>query len=214
VLGAVIALCSFGLLAAGGAAAAAATNGGGYINLGATGPYRTAAYALVSDSSNPTTELFGLVGTKRIRITPSNGSAPVFVGLAKPADVRDYLAGARYTTVHRATANGNATTAHDGKAPAKRPAEAGIWTVRTSGSGAQTLVYDADQQDGDRTLVAMNADGSRDVGGRVQVEASVPSLPWIATAALVVGAALLAAGALLVVRPVQRARGGRRRLIG
>ena len=52
--------------------------------------------------------------------------------------------------------------------------------------------------------VAMNADGARPVAVRINVAATLPSLPWIATG-LLAGGLLLAAGIILIVIPARRA---------
>ena len=53
--------------------------------------------------------------------------------------------------------------------------------------------------------VAMNADGARPVAVRINVAATLPSLPWIATGLLAGGGLLLAAGIILIVIPARRA---------
>ena len=51
----------------------------------------------------------------------------------------------------------------------------------------------------------MNADGSRPVNMQVNVAATLPALPWIATGLLIGGIIFLAGGILLIVIPVRRA---------
>jgi hypothetical protein len=48
----------------------------------------------------------------------------------------------------------------------------------------------------------MNADGSAPVSVRVNVAATLPALPWVATGLLIAGVVFLAAGALLIAFPV------------
>ena len=57
-------------------------------------------------------------------------------------------------------------------------------------------------RDGRRPVVAMNADGSAPVSVRVNVAATLPALPWVATGLLIAGVVFLAAGALLIAFPV------------
>ena len=58
----------------------------------------------------------------------------------------------------------------------------------------------------------MNADGSAPVSVRVNVAATLPALPWVATGLLIAGVVFLTAGALLITFPVlgaSRAHSGR-----
>jgi len=51
----------------------------------------------------------------------------------------------------------------------------------------------------------MNADGSQPVSLQVNVAATLPALPWIATGLLIGGIVFLIGGILLIVVPVRRA---------
>jgi uncharacterized membrane protein len=51
----------------------------------------------------------------------------------------------------------------------------------------------------------MNADASRPVAVRVNVAATLPALPWIATGLLIAGVIFLAGGVALIAVPVRRA---------
>jgi hypothetical protein len=53
-------------------------------------------------------------------------------------------------------------------------------------------------------IVAMKADGSQPVSVQVNVAATLPALPWIATGLLIGGFAFLAGGVLLIVIPLRR----------
>jgi len=214
-IGALIALCSLGLLGAGGVALWASTTQrhGGEIDLG-TWSYRSAGYAVTSDTAG----LYGatsgwpgprsLLGTVRIRVT-SPGQGPVFAGIAPAAAAGRYLAGVGYDTVRGITHYHPVYTGHTGGAPAAMPARAGIWAARAAGPGTQTLTWPA--RPGRWTAVVMNADGSRPVTVRVSVAAALPSLPWVATGLLAGGVLVLAAGIALVVVPARRAAGAPRR---
>lgn len=196
VVGTVLALCSLGVLAGGGVLAV----GGVELGLGAHGRYHTPGYALVSDSANWRTQLFGAVDSVRFRAA-ADGSKPIFVGVARPAAVRRYLHGVRYTTVHD---NGN-TVPHNGTAPTTPPGAATDWTAQTSGTGTQTLHWNA--HDGEQVLVAMNTDGSPSVSGRVvSSTVTLRAMPTLAAGVLTGGAILLAIAVALIVAPVRRAR--------
>jgi hypothetical protein len=201
VIGAVLALCSLGLLGAGGVALWASTTQrhGGDINLG-TWSYRSSGYAVTSS----TADLYGatgglpvsLLGTVRIRVTPAHGAGPVFAGVAPAAPANRYLAQVGYDTVRGITRHHATYTTHRGGAPATLPARAGIWAAQAAGPGTQALTWP--DRSGNWTVVAMNTDGSRPVDVRISVAAALPSLPWIAAGLLVGGILVLAAGVLLI----------------
>ena len=161
VTGGLLALCSLGLIAAGGYLLSAATSNGGWLALG-HGSYQTGGYAVATDPQDwgTTTYALGAVDKVRIRVTPSDPATPVFVGLARPAEVRRYLGGVQYVTAHGAPGGRVTYILHPGQAPARPPAHAVHWTVQATGAGTQTLEFDARQQRGDQVAVVMNADGS------------------------------------------------------
>lgn len=72
-----------------------------------------------------------------------------------------------------------------------------------AGPGTQTLTWP--DRNGNWTVVAMNADGSRPVAVRISVAAALPSLPWIAAGLLVGGILMLAAGVPLIAVPARHA---------
>jgi hypothetical protein len=203
--GVVLALCSLGLLAAGGYMLSAATSHGGWLDLGHA-TYATDSYAVVTDSEDWGTATYavGAVDKVRISVTPSDATTRVFVGLARPDDVERYLNGVAYVTAHGAPGSSVTYTRHDGQAPAITPARAVPWTVQATGTGTQTLEFDAQVQHGDQVAVVMNADGSRSVRGNAESAVTQPSLTWIA-GGLLAGAVALGAGAvLLIVKPFRR----------
>jgi Domain of unknown function (DUF4389) len=209
VIGAVLVLCSLGLLGAGGAAAWATTahRTGGYVDLG-TQTYHTAGHALASRQVELYTAAGGwdvarsLFGTVRLRVTATQGT-PVFAGIAPAGAADRYLSGMAYATVTGTTNGHPSYLGHAGGAPAVLPARAGIWTVKAAGPGTQTLAWQV--ANGRWTLVAMNADGTAPVAVRVNVAATLPALPWVATGLLIAGAAFLLAGGLLIALPVRGA---------
>jgi len=208
VIGALLALCSLGLLGVGGVALWASTTQrhGGYIGLG-TWSYRSSGYAVTSSTADPYGAIGGLprslFGAVRIHITSARGADPVFAGIAPAAPASRYLAKVNYDTVRGVTYHHATYTGHSGGAPATPPARAGIWTTQVAGPGTQTLTWP--DRSGNWTAVAMNADGSRPVGVRISVAAALPSLPWIAAALLAGGILVLAAGVILIAVPARRA---------
>jgi hypothetical protein len=210
VAGGLLALGSLGLVTAGGYLLSAATGNGGWVALG-HGSYQTDSYAVATDPADwgTATYALGAVDKVRIRVTPSDPATPVFVGLARPDDVQRYLGGVRYVTAHGAPGYRVTYTGHDGQAPATPPASAVPWTVQATGTGTQTLEFDAQQLRGDQVAVVMNADGSPSVSGHAESAVTQPSLPWVASGLLAGAVAFGAAAVLLIVTPVRRARGRR-----
>jgi hypothetical protein len=200
VVGSVLALCALGGLAGGGVLAV----GGVDVELGAHGRYHTPGYALVSDSTNWRTQLFGAVGSVSFRAT-ADGAKPIFVGAARPALVRRYLHGIRFTTVH---GDGHVVQ-HDGTAPTTAPGAAVDWTAQSTGIGTQTLRWDRDE--GEQVLVAMNTDGTPSVSARVvSSTVTLRTMPTLAAGLLAGGAVLLALSIAFIAIPVRRARDPRR----
>jgi hypothetical protein len=208
VAGAVLVLCSFGLLGGSGVALwAQANRHGGYADIG-TATYSVPGYAIASDTIGlhlATGVVSDLVGTVRIQVTQASGTAPAFVGIAPAAAAARYLAGVDYATVRGATGHHGTYTEHTGSAPLVPPGQAGIWTAQAAGPGTQTLTWAV--RSGDWTVLAMNADGSRPVSMQVNVAATLPALPWIAAGLLIGGIIFLSGGILLIVIPVRRASG-------
>ena len=135
--------------------------------------------------------------------SPPRRAGHVFAGIAPAGAAARYLSGVAYATVTGFTAGHPSYLGHAGGAPAVLPAQARIWTVKTTGPGTQTLIWPV--EGGRWTVVAMNATGSAPVNVRVNVAASLPALPWIATGLLIAGVVFLAAGALLIAFPVRDA---------
>jgi hypothetical protein len=208
--GGLLALCSLGLIAVGGFMLNAATSNGGWLDLG-HGTYATDSYAVATDTEDwgTATYAFGAVDKVRIRVTPRDATTPVFVDMARPGDVERYLSGVEHVTAHEAPGYRVTYTQHDGQAPATPPAQAVPWTKQATGTGTQTLEFDAQEQRGEQVAVVMNADGSRSVSGRAESAVTQPSLPWIATGLLAGGVALGVGAVLLIVKPVRRVRGRR-----
>ena len=206
VAGAVLVLCSVGLLGGSGVALwAQANRHGGYADL-ATASYSVPGYAIASDTIGlhlATGAASDLIGTVRIQVTQASGTAPAFVGIAPAGAAARYLAGVDYATVRGAAGHHGTYTEHAGSAPAVPPGQAGIWTAHAAGPGTQTLTWAV--RSGDWMVVAMNADGSRPVSLQVNVAATLPALPWIAAGLLIGGIIVLIGGVLLIVIPVRRA---------
>ena len=121
-VGALLAVCSLGLLGAGGVAVwASATQRHSGIDLG-TWSYRSTGYAVTSTTAG----LYGatggwsamrsLLGTVRIHVT-SSGASPVFVGVAPAGSAGRYLDGVAYDAVRGLAQHHALYAGHSGGAP-------------------------------------------------------------------------------------------------
>jgi hypothetical protein len=117
----------------------------------------------------------GALGSIRLKAAPTM-DAPVFVGIARTDDVTRYLKGTSHAVLTDVDYSPfRAEYARQGGAgrPAA-PAKQSFWAASAHGSTTQTLTWDI--QDGDWSVVVMNADGS--AGVNAGISAGV-ELPWL-----------------------------------
>jgi hypothetical protein len=207
VLGVVVTLASVAGLAVGGALAwldQGRRDSAGFVTSGQVA-MSTSGYALTSErftiDAGATTVPRNWFGDARLRVA-STGGAPVFVGLARSADVATYLTGVGHTTVKAIGPNNTTYDDHAGGAPSTEPAALHIWRVQASGPGEQTITWPV--ENGDWTLVVMAADASGNVSVRADVGATAPALEWAWIVVLASAGMALVLGLLLVVLAVVR----------
>jgi hypothetical protein len=141
----------------------------------------------------------------KIEVTAeSRDGAPLFVGIARTSDVEDYLAGVPYTTVDDVEVSPFEAdyTRHAGNRHPVSPEHAGIWHESSEGSGRQAINWEID--DGDWSVVVMNADGSLGVDADVSAGANVPFLDELGWSAIGSGAFALVIGVGLIALGVRR----------
>jgi hypothetical protein len=145
------------------------------------------------------------LGKVRLQVE-SRDDKPVFVGIARTSDVDDYLAGVSHSTVTDVDTgtfdSGPFDADYEHHAGGRRPvapADSHIWIASEHGSGKQTLNWEID--DGDYSVVVMNADGSAGVDADISTGAKLPvlnELGWTATGSglfvLIIGVALIVTG--------------------
>jgi len=147
------------------------------------------------------------LGKVRVQVD-SAGDKPVFVGIARTSDVDDYLSGVSYTTltdVHSSAFDGDFDADYDDHAGAQRPVsptKAQIWSASEHGSGKQTLNWEI--EDGDWSVVVMNADGSTGIDADISAGAEVPFLDELGWAAIGTGGFVLVIGIALLVMGIRR----------
>lgn len=141
-------------------------------------------------------------GTVRLE-TMAKGGKPLFVGVARTADVERYLSGSAHSQVSDIDyAPFSATYAElAGARPPGPPGEQRFWAAE----GQRALTWNVES--GDWSVVVMNADGSRGVAAAVSAGAKLPWLTEIAWGSLGVGLLFIIATASLTMygtRPVVR----------
>jgi len=96
-------------------------------------------------------------GTVRLRVRAVDGG-PVFLGIARSADVDRYLAGSAHDELTDISGDPFRVTyrQHRGEQPPTAPAGQDFWVVSASGAGEQTLYWDV--ASGRWSVVLMNAD--------------------------------------------------------
>ena len=165
--------------------------------------FSTATYAIVSDSADvdfggSESAARAILGDVRIR---SESDRDVFVGIARDTDVEEYLGGVERSVV---TDIGTDPEYSDrpGGAPTSPPGGQDFWVASTSGSGEQTLEWEA--EDGSWNAVVMNSDGSRGVASELSIGAELDAALWVGIVLLVVGAVLAALAALAITAGARR----------
>ena len=133
---------------------------------------------------------------------------PVFVGIARTRDVDAYLdrsAHATLTDVEVDPFEADYRTTGGLTRPAA-PGTQPIWAARRTGTGTQTLTWDV--EDGDWSVVVMNADGSARRRRRHQRRRDVPIVDDLATGFTIGGVSGLGLGVALIagglIRPRRR----------
>ena len=206
VIGSVLGLFALGILAGGvGALVVDRTQREDGFVTSPSHAYATPTYALVSE----TAELHGprwawrdLVGTVRIRSTADH---PVFLGIAREDDIRQYLGGVAHDVVHDPEDDPGEYDRQPGSRQPAAPGDQSFWDARAEGSGEVRLDWNVES--GRWALVVMNPDGGRYVDTRLDIGAELDALPWVAGGLLGAGAllALLAAALIYVSLPKSRA---------
>ncbi|MDA0185296.1 hypothetical protein OJ997_33635 [Solirubrobacter phytolaccae] len=174
--------------------------------------FATPTYALATESLDIDDDVPGAVsGTVRFDVR-GDAAKPVFVGIARTRDVDAYLADTAHATLTDVQVDPFAADyrSSPGFAAPAAPATRDIWAASRTGTGQQRLEWDV--QDGDWSVVVMNADGSARVDADVAVGTDLPIVGTLATVGLIAGVLLFAGGAGLIVGgllPPRRSSAGR-----
>jgi hypothetical protein len=143
------------------------------------------------------------LGDVRVQVD-SRGEKPVFVGIARTSDVDSYLSGVSHTTLTdvESTPFDADYDDHAGSGRPVAPADSNIWAASEQGSGKQTLKWEI--EDGDWSVVVMNADGSAGVDADISAGAELPFLSALGWTALGSGGFVLVIGIALLVMGIRR----------
>jgi hypothetical protein len=208
VVGAVMALVAFGLLAGGVATLVAdrtQRDGAGFLRTDEQA-LSTSTSALVSEGIDLNLDgpdvLFArrLLGEVEVRVT-SDQAAPVFLGVAEKAAAAAYLDDLRHDEITR-IGGGEVTYRTEGTSTtASPPTDEAVWSASATGTGTQTLRWQP--SGGEWVVVVMNADGSAGVDVQADVGAQVPVLTWVGVGLLVAGAVLLLGAAVPIALAVR-----------
>jgi hypothetical protein len=215
VCGCVVLLMSLGIGTGGVALAvtdAVARDHGGYlmsrdVSL-ATGSYALVSQNLTLSSGEASSQLpRWLLGDAKVEVT--SAAADVFVGIAPTDDVAGYLRGVRHATVVdlRTGRGGDVHAVYrtsGAGGPSIPPTDADFWSAQATGSGTVSVVWPVDE--GDWTVVMMNADGSSGVSADSAVGATLPWLGRVAVIMLVTAAVGLLASVLMLVASLRTRR--------
>jgi hypothetical protein len=188
------------VLAVAGAVALAANvvrDGNGYFN-SPTKTFTSGGYAIamksVDISDAPQWALNAGLDSVRVK---AHGDRPLFIGIARAADVERYLRGTEhddvsYLTYHPFQVDYDHAVGH---APSRPPLHQSFWVRSTHGAGSVTL--DWKPRPGNWRAVLMNAGGTRGVAAELQFGARTALLWWVGAALLGLSIVAAAAAALL-----------------
>jgi hypothetical protein len=208
VIGSLLALVGFGMLAGGvGAIIGYAThNDDGFFR---TGTFRlaTPTYAITSDhidlgsDPGPSDWLVdrGALGTVRLELRPADSSTPVFAGIGPANEVAEFLRGVSRDQVRDFDLSPNRVFYRriEGTATPAPPGDQPFWAAQVTASDPQELTWKVES--GDWTIVVMNADATKavDLDARVGIK-----IGWFLPAAIAIaaiGLLLLAGGTVLAI---------------
>jgi len=198
--GSIAALVALVLFAGGSAAAwgLSQRDDAGFFTSG-THELSTSSYALASESLDVGPDLPGWLDERfaTVRVQASSAQA-VFIGIGPAVDVERYLANVEHAQITDLDTDPFSVRyrPQDGTAEPGAPASQDFWRAEASGSGTQTISWPIEE--GKWSVVAMNADGSRNVSIDARLGARVPSLRWFAVGLLAAGGLVLLIGSGLI----------------
>jgi hypothetical protein len=140
----------------------------------------------------------------RLRATSLDPDRPIFIGIARQADLDAYLDGVAHDRVVRFEGEFPAYRRAPGSDEIGAPVDQLFWVQSASGTGQQELVWEA--TGGRWAAVVMNADGSADVAATMTIGARSDIVLPLALVLLGLGLALTAAAVVLIIVGASGAR--------
>jgi hypothetical protein len=120
------------------------------------------------------------------------------VGIGPSDAVESYLEGVAVSEVSRVRADGTVVYRNvSGTATPAAPLEQAFWVTSASGDGTQTVIWDLEQ--GDWSVVVMNADASQGVTVETTAAADTDLLVWVAAGLIAVGLMIAVVATVMVV---------------
>ncbi len=204
VLGSLLALPAFALFFSGGLLALAyvSQRDDGYFDVtldevvSSTAAVTAEEIDLRAEPGTPRWVLDALETDVRLRVTSSN-EQPVFVGIAREADLDAYLAGVAHDEIDRVDGLQAAYRSRSGVDTVSPPEQESFWEASTAGSGTQVLEWEATP--GFWAVAVMNADGSPGVAADVNIGIRSSAFLPVAFVLLGIGAVLSAIAAALII---------------
>ncbi|MCQ1946906.1 DUF4389 domain-containing protein [Arthrobacter sp. zg-Y1116] len=195
-----------GLTAGAGAAGlgtlAAAQGDDGYLSVPEE-TYSVGSYALTSENVEVSPGIRAQDDVGRVQVRGTDPDGELFIGIASKADVDRYLAGVAHSELGDVTFDPFSAQYEEspGAAAPAPPGEQDFWSASSAGTGTQELEWPL--QEGEWTVVVMNADASPGVTADLQVgirsDVLGPLAWWLLIGAVVLvlgGAALILAAIL------------------
>jgi hypothetical protein len=129
-----------------------------------------------------------------VRLEGENADGEIFIGIGPTPEVEGYLGPVEHDEVRELDFDPFRVDYRriTGGEPDAAPTEQDFWAESASGAGLQTLTWAAEE--GEWSIVVMNADASTGVDAELSAGAEASFLTWVAVALLVVGALLIVGG--------------------
>ncbi len=133
----------------------------------------------------------------RLRVDGAADTDEVFVGIARTADVEEYLGSTRFSELVDIDDRAPTYIEQQGLLAIESPIDQGFWVENATGEGEQELTWEA--RGGRWSVVVMNADGSPDVAADVEVGLRSGAVTPIGVTLIVIGGLTALASIVLLV---------------
>lgn len=214
IIGAIFLLISFGLVLGSGGliwADEALTDDDGYYMTDTLRMERN-SYAIISEPAEVELGLsrafdWGKLATFKIEVEGRNTDDDVFIGVAREADVTEYLSNVTHDTIVDFEIEGTELEydlLHGTHQPTP-PTSQTFWTQSVYGSGHQIMEWELET--GTWVFVIMNEDGSADIDVNTEIGAKVPWLFDIGIVLLICGILGLIISGLVIFFAVRKRQG-------